>query len=96
MCNNVGGQLNTAVGSSALEGLTQTSVGDFNVAIGPQALYSNQGDRNVAVGYQSLLYNTTGSENVAIGNLCMKNNITGSNNVALGKAAYEKSRIQAI
>jgi hypothetical protein len=68
MFYNTTGQLNTAVGSSALEGpVPAASVGNQNVAIGAQALYSNGGDNNVGVGYQSLLNNTTGQKNIAIG-----------------------------
>ena len=94
MCNNVGGQLNTAVGSSALEGLLPPeSVGDFNVAIGPQALYSNKADYNVAVGYQSLLNNSTGIRNVAAGYQSLISNITGSENVAIGNVCMNENTI---
>ena len=68
MCNNVGGELNTAVGSSALEGpFPSGNVGNQNVAIGAQALYSNYGNQNVGVGCYALIDNTDGSGNTAVG-----------------------------
>jgi len=85
MFYNTTGQLNTAVGSSALEGPgPATSVGNQNVAIGAQALYSNQGNNNTAVGYQALLNNIDASSCNAFGSNALHNNTTGVKNVAIG------------
>jgi hypothetical protein len=68
LCNNTTGSLNTAVGSSALEGqLPEQSVGDHNVAIGAQALYSNTGNFNTAIGTFAAFDVTTGSNNTFLG-----------------------------
>jgi len=68
LCNNTSGSLNTAIGSSALEGVLPIGpVGDQNTAIGAQALYTNQGDLNTAVGAYSALGLTGGSYNTFLG-----------------------------
>ena len=68
LCNNTTGALNTAIGSSALEGpLPIGSVGNQNTAIGSQALYTNQGDLNTALGAYSALGLTGGSYNTFLG-----------------------------
>ena len=90
MCNNTTGVDNTAVGSSAMEGVAGESVGNYNVALGAQALYQSQGgEYQTAVGFQSLMSNTTGTYNTAIGSGCMSNNTTGTNNTALGWNALQ-------
>ena len=68
LCNNTTGSLNTAIGSSALEGVLPVgSVGDQNTAIGAQALYTNQGYLNTAIGAYSALGLTGGSYNTFLG-----------------------------
>jgi hypothetical protein len=92
MCNNVGGNLNTAVGSSALEGpFPSGNVGNQNVAIGAQALYSNYGNQNVGVGCYALIDNTSGYNNTAVGYQALYSNTDGSNNTALGYQALNKN-----
>ena len=57
--------------------------GDYNVAIGPWSLFSNQSNNNVAVGYWSLYNNEVGQNNTAIGTEALRfNNAVG--NVATG------------
>jgi hypothetical protein len=85
---------NVAIGTEAL--YTQSyangnSAWDTaNVAVGYQALYSNQptsdtnGYQNTALGYQALYSNTTGSDNIANGFQALYLNTTGSGNTAIG------------
>jgi len=71
-----------------------------NAALGCNALLSNAGSGNVAVGLNSLRCNTTGVNNVAIGNNAFGGNTGGSGNVVIGTAALSNvtndSRIVAI
>jgi hypothetical protein len=101
LCNNNTGSLNTAIGSSALEGLvSDESVGNQNVAVGAQALYSNTGDLNTSIGTYAAQNVTNGSYNTFLGanttfdhvNNPYQNStavgynavITGSNQIVLG------------
>jgi hypothetical protein len=71
-----------------------------NAALGCNALLSNAGAGNVAIGFDSLRANTTGINNVAIGNGAFCANTLGSGNVAIGTSALRNvtndSRIVAI
>jgi hypothetical protein len=88
MWTNVAGKLNTAIGSNALQGITnQPTVGDSNVAIGAQALFTNSGNENTAIGAFALMNQTTGLKNVAIGHRAGLSDISGSNNVYIGNDA---------
>lgn len=59
-----GGTFNTALGTRAL----QTCIAcDHNTAFGFEVLKNNNGDRNTAIGYQSLIDNVTGHNLTAIG-----------------------------
>jgi hypothetical protein len=89
LCNNTTGSLNTAIGSSALEGsLPVGSVGDKNTAIGVQALYSNMGDLNTALGAYAALGVTGGSFNTFLGsNSSTLNNISYNYSTAIGYGA---------
>ena len=62
------------------------SAGNYNVALGTQALHSSTGgiQNNVAIGYQALLSNN-GAYNVAIGDNALSG--TGSYNIGLGRQA---------
>ena len=92
MCNNTTGLDNTAVGSSAMEGVAGESVGNYNVALGAQALYQSQGgEYQTAVGFQSLMSNTSGAYNCAVGASAMQNNTVGVNNVAVGVQALSSN-----
>ncbi|MES2776412.1 MAG: tail fiber domain-containing protein [Bacteroidota bacterium] len=88
---------NTAVGTSAL--ITQ-SYGNGgvqwvsnNVAVGTQALYSNQptstanGVSNTAVGTAAMRANTIGYDNTAVGAAALYSNISGRDNTAIGRQA---------
>jgi len=77
---------NVAVGIDALN--TNVS-GYFNVAVGYQTLYSNDGLANTAAGYMGLYSNTTGSFNTSMGFCAMSGNITGGNNTAVGASALK-------
>jgi hypothetical protein len=68
--------------------LGSNTTGDFNVALGGDALTANTtGGGNVAVGYEALDANTTANYNTAVGRLALTSNTTGTNNVGLGKNA---------
>jgi serine acetyltransferase len=82
------GSVHTAIGYRALFGASGTSTGNYNVAIGPEALYSNTtASNNTAVGYQAGYTNTTGTGNVAFGKDALRLNNTTSNNTAVGAGA---------
>lgn len=55
-----------------------------NVGVGFNALYSNDGLDNTAIGSQTLYSNTFGIYNTAIGHKALYSNIIGSNNTAIG------------
>jgi hypothetical protein len=84
--NNTTGSLNTAVGSSALEGAVGVSVGNQNVAVGAQGLYSNTGNLNTALGAYAGLANTSQGNNTFLGALTdlSSNNLAYTNCTALG------------
>jgi hypothetical protein len=54
--------------------------------LGYQALNSNTGTYNIAVGYQAAQAMTSGTYNIAIGYNSMNNPVTGSHNVGVGYA----------
>ncbi len=83
LSSNTGGFNNTAVGSQA------GGLGSANTAVGHRALNRSTGDRNSAVGNQTLVSNTTGVDNTAMGEEAMVYNSTGHDNVALGSAALQ-------
>ena len=100
MCFNQSGSLNTAVGSNALEGeQMNSSVGDSNVAVGAQALFSNSGNYSTAVGTYALMDNTTPvipspdifSGNTAVGYASLQKNTTGFFNTASGVVSLNKN-----
>lgn len=91
--NNTAAGNNIAVGQSAL--FSQNYNPGFawnseNVAVGYEALYSNQpistatGVYNTAIGNYSLRANTTGASNTANGYRALFNNIDGYSNTAIG------------
>ncbi len=74
---------NTALGESALTGLT---TGSGNTAIGDSALSENtNGDNNTATGNVALAVNSTGHSNTGNGESALRNNQTGNYNTATGK-----------
>jgi len=62
-------------------------IGSENAAIGLNAPTSNDGDFNTAVGFDALASNTTGPSNTATGNVALYSNQTGKNNTATGDSA---------
>lgn len=97
LVSNTTANQNTAIGASSLFSQSFNNFGaswnSDNVAIGFEALYSNQpinttsGFRNVALGSSSLRSNTTGSTNTAAGAFSMYSNTNGSDNTAFGSGA---------
>jgi trimeric autotransporter adhesin len=78
-----------AVGDGALmnagTGLTATSDGSANTAVGYNALHANtNGYRNTALGYETLWTNTEGERNTGIGYRALYDNISGNANTAIG------------
>ena len=63
--------------------------GTNNTAVGVQALLSDSGNNNVAVGYNALESNTTGHNNTANGNQALSANLNGNDNVAQGVDALQ-------
>jgi hypothetical protein len=82
---------NTANGANAL--YSDTFGGNQNVAVGSNALFSNQaGIDNTAKGANALYSNTTGNRNVAEGYNALFSNQTGNFNTASGfQALYQDS-----
>lgn len=74
------GYQNHAFGAGALAYGTTAA---FNIAIGPNVLYSNNGSGNVAIGYYSG-HTTTGSYNVLVGSHCANAQALGSRNLGIG------------
>ncbi|MEI6853919.1 MAG: tail fiber domain-containing protein [Bacteroidota bacterium] len=94
LINNLVAGQNIAIGGSALNQQSfnngSTAYTSDNIAIGYQALFSNQptstseGYQSVAVGNYSLKSNTTGFRNTAIGHNSLYSNTTGAANTAIG------------
>lgn len=91
MTYNTTGSNNVGIGVQTLEGDPAGGTGDYNVAIGAQALSNfTSASSNVAIGANALISNTTGGYNVAIGALAgytgtpANANTTGSTNVWIG------------
>lgn len=81
---NTNGNLNTAVGASALRGNT----GNNNTAIGNSSLQIATGDQNTAIGWGSLGNLTTGGGNIAIGKLTNVPSPTTNNQLSIGNVIY--------
>jgi hypothetical protein len=88
------GSIHTAIGYRALFGASGTSTGNYNVAIGPEALYSNTtASNNTAVGYQAGYSNTVGGTNTIFGYQAAYSNTTSFTNVFIGhQAGYTFNR----
>lgn len=68
-----------------IQGSTNSTNINTNLAIGPNALSSNStGNYNIANGYNSLFSNSTGENNAAFGSEALYSNLVGSNNIAVG------------
>jgi hypothetical protein len=62
--------------------------------MGAQALFSNTGDYNTAIGYSALSTNTTGINNTAIGYDADGSSATVSNEITLGNSSVTTLRCQ--
>lgn len=69
-----------------------TTNGEYNVAVGNNALYSlTDGFANIALGYKSQYSNTTANYNTAVGYFALESSIVGNDNIAIGARALEDS-----
>ena len=81
------GSSNTALGANALLGVTGTSTGSNNTAVGDTALYqSTSGLRNTAVGYQAGYNTNTGAGNTTLG-YAAKAGTSANNTTSVGQYA---------
>jgi len=72
--------------------LAANTTGNFNTAVGLQALrFNTTGSSNTASGLQALYSNTTGGSNTASGYQALQANTTGGNNTAVGYQALYNS-----
>jgi hypothetical protein len=79
---------NTALGYNAMLGVSGSSAGGSNTAIGSNSLAGlTTGNFNTALGQQALLSNTTASNNTAVGYQTLDAVTTGGGNVAFGNSA---------
>src|SRR5436190_1766081 len=62
-----------------------------NTVLGDDALLSNTGIDNTAIGSNALKTNMTGNFNTAIGDFALLNNTTGSSNTAIGEVALARN-----
>jgi hypothetical protein len=83
LSNNTTGYFNSAFGAEAM---LNHSSGIANTGLGYQALYWNNGNYNVGVGFGVMQNNYTGGSNTALGTTAGYNS-TGSGNVFIGFAA---------
>jgi Chaperone of endosialidase len=77
-----------ALGSGTL---TSNTTGNFNMAIGAEALRDNNANFNVAVGFRVGFMNTTGNHLTGIGAGALRNNTTGGFNTAIGADALREN-----
>lgn len=95
LTGNAHGGDNTAVGYEALGHLSLS--GDYNTAMGSEALLSNQVNANTATGYQALTSNTFGERNTANGfkslhdNIGVAGSVEGHDNTASGYRSLMKN-----
>jgi hypothetical protein len=64
-----------------------------NTFLGGDALLSNTGYNNTAMGYGALARNTSGSDNTALGAFSLEHNTTGLDNTAIGYAALDENAV---
>lgn len=72
---------NVAIGANSLSANT---TGVQNSAYGAYTMYSSTGNYNTALGYQALYALTSGSNNTAVGYNALSTPASGSNNTAIG------------
>jgi hypothetical protein len=76
----------TGPAGTSMSGVT-SSASPYTTSLGYQALNSNTGTNNTAIGYQAAYSISTGVENVAIGSQALYSNSTYANHVAVGMQA---------
>jgi hypothetical protein len=77
---------NTAVGYNSLVGVSGSSNGGSNTAVGSNSLAGlTSGNFNTAIGQQALVANTTASNNTAVGYQAGYTNTTGGANTFIGR-----------
>ena len=82
----------TDVGLSTVISGTPSATGNFNTALGYQAMYSEvSGDQNCAIGYQAMYSNSTGVGNTAAGFRAFKTG-NGDWNTAIGCSAMDAAQ----
>ena len=98
---NFTGRSNISIGRYSL-GVTNILAGNYNIALGEWALYTNagslSGSKNIGIGYYALHTNgggdNAGDNNIAIGEDALRTNgsgYAGSNNIAIGKGTLRAS-----
>ena len=92
---NTTGYGNTGIGYRSCG---DVSIGDYNIALGYQALYNNMadvspaGDKNIAIGDSTMYTLLTGSNNVAIGSVALTSSANISNEFTLGNSNHTNLR----
>jgi hypothetical protein len=66
--------------------LFSNTTGQYNTATGRNALYSNNGNNNTAIGLNALTSVTTGNYNIGLGRDAGANLTTGDSNIDIGNA----------
>ncbi len=77
-----------AIGASTL---ASNTTGNFNMAIGTDALTNNNANFNLAIGFRVLFMNTTGNHLTGIGAAALRNNTTAGFNTAVGADALREN-----
>lgn len=85
MTSNTEGFWNIAIGQDAMG--SSTDVGEYNTAIGVDALKNNRGEHNIGIGASTLRANVDGILNIALGWLSLHENISGERNIGFGPDA---------
>jgi trimeric autotransporter adhesin len=62
----------------------QNTTASYQIAIGADSLYLNNGGYNTAIGYEALRFNTSGVQNTSIGYQSMRLSTIGDVNTAIG------------
>src|SRR5215510_5693568 len=69
---------------------------NLNTVLGDDALISNIGAGNTAIGFQALFSNTTGGGNTANGGAALQSNTRGGGNTATGGSALGLNRTGSV
>ena len=71
--------------------LQSNTTGNFNMAIGTEALSDNNANFNLAIGFRVVFMNTTGNHLTGIGAAALRNNTTAGFNTAIGADALREN-----